>query len=82
MPDAGTAIQVCYDPGNSAGTFDSKVKALLKITEVLEWRYLLIITRDTERILEINGKKIEVIPIWKWLLIIQGIFCHRFADYE
>ena len=68
MPDAGTAIQVCYDIDNSAGTFDRQVKALLKITEVLECRHLLIITRDTERMLEMSDKKIEAIPVWKWLL--------------
>jgi uncharacterized protein len=68
VPDAGTAIQVCFDIDNSAGTFDREVKALLKISEVLECRQLFIITRDTERMLEINGKKIEVIPVWKWLL--------------
>jgi len=68
VPDAGTAIQVCYDPDNSAGTFDREVKALLKIAEVLECRYLLIITRDTEQMLEMSGKKIEAIPVWKWLL--------------
>jgi len=68
IPDAGMAIQVCYDLDNSVGTFDREVKALLKITEVLECRHLLIITRDAEQMLEIGGKKIEVIPIWKWLL--------------
>jgi uncharacterized protein len=68
VPDAATAIQVCYDLDNSAGTFDREVKALLKITKVLECSHLLIITRDTERILQISGKKIEVIPVWKWLL--------------
>ncbi len=31
-------------------------------------RQLLIITRDTERMLEISSKKIEVVPVWKWLL--------------
>jgi uncharacterized protein len=68
VPDAGTAIQVCYDLDNSAGTFDREVKALIKIAEVLECRQLLTITRDTERILEMSGKKIKVIPVWKWLL--------------
>lgn len=28
----------------------------------------MIITRDSEKILEIDGKTIEVIPVWKWLL--------------
>ncbi len=68
VPDAGIAIQVCFDIDNSDGTFDREVKALLKITVVLECRHLLIITRDTERMLEISGKKIEVIPVWKWLI--------------
>jgi len=68
VPDATTAIQVCFDINNSLGTFDREVKALLKITEVLECRHLLIITRDTERMLEKSGKKIEVIPVWKWLI--------------
>jgi predicted AAA+ superfamily ATPase len=68
IPDDYTAIQVCYNLVNSDGTFDRKVKALLKIAKVLECKKLLIITRDTERVLEMNGKTIEVIPIWKWLL--------------
>ena len=68
VPDAGTAIQVCYDIDNNPGTYDREVKALLKIAEALNCGHLFIITRDTERMLEINGKKIEVIPVWKWLL--------------
>ncbi|MEA4887575.1 MAG: ATP-binding protein, partial [Bacteroides graminisolvens] len=66
--DDYTAIQVCYNLDNNDGTFDREVKALLKITEVLECKKLLIITRDTERVIEMNGKTIEVIPVWKWLL--------------
>ena len=68
IPDAGTAIQVCYNLDNRDGTLDREVKALLKITQVLECHNLLIITRDTERILEVKDKRIEVTPVWKWLL--------------
>jgi predicted AAA+ superfamily ATPase len=69
IPDAYTAIQVCYNLDNNDGTFDREVKALLKITEVLECQKLQIITRDTEeRMLEIEGKVIEVVPVWKWML--------------
>jgi predicted AAA+ superfamily ATPase len=71
IPDTCTAIQVCYNLDNSDGTFDREVKALLKITEVLECRRLLIITRDTERALEKNGRMIEAVPVWKWLLSLQ-----------
>jgi predicted AAA+ superfamily ATPase len=28
----------------------------------------MIITRDAEKTVEINGVAIEVIPVWKWLL--------------
>jgi predicted AAA+ superfamily ATPase len=68
IPDDYTVIQVCYNLDNSGGTFDREVKALLKITEVLECKKLLIITRDAERTIEMNGTTIEVIPVWKWLL--------------
>lgn len=68
IPEASTAIQVCYHPDNNDGTFDREVNALLKISKVLECNRLLIITRDTERELEIDHKTIEVIPVWKFLL--------------
>lgn len=64
IPDAYTAIQVCYSLDNSLGTFDRE----MKITGILECKKLLVITRDTERMLEISGKTIEVVPAWKWLL--------------
>ena len=68
IPDAYTAIQVCYNLDNADGTLDREMKALAKISDVLECRRLVIITRDTERTLEVEGKTIEVIPVWKWLL--------------
>ena len=68
IPDEAVAIQVCYSLDNSDGTFDREVDALLKFSNVLECKKLMIITRDSEQILEINGKTIDVIPVWKWLL--------------
>ncbi len=68
IPDNYTAIQVCYNLDNADGTLDREMKALAKISDVLECRRLVIITRDTERMLEVEGKTIEVIPVWKWLL--------------
>lgn len=68
VPDVYTAIQVCYNLDNNDGTFEREVKALLKFSEVFECRQLLIITRDTEKTLEIKGRYIEVIPVWRWLL--------------
>jgi len=68
IPDEAIAIQVCYDLNNSDGTFDREVDALIKLPKVLECKKLMIITRDSEQILEIDDKTIEVIPVWKWLL--------------
>jgi len=69
IPDTYTAIQVCYSIEGNNSTIEREVKALLKITEVLECRKLLIITRNEEQTLELNGKVIEVVPVWKWLLL-------------
>ncbi len=68
IPDEAVAIQVCYTLDNSDGTFDREVGALLKLPGVLECKKLMIITRDSEQILESDDKTIEVVPVWKWLL--------------
>lgn len=68
IPDESLAIQVCYNLDNSDGTFERETSALLKLSNVLECKKLMVITRDSEQILEIDHKVIEVIPVWKWLL--------------
>jgi predicted AAA+ superfamily ATPase len=35
---------------------------------VLDCKRLIIVTKDQEQTLEVDGRIIEVIPIWKWLL--------------
>lgn len=68
IPDAHTAIQVCYNLGNADRTLDREVKALLRINDVLECSRLLIITRDEEKVIDSGDREIEVVPVWKWLL--------------
>ncbi len=68
VQETATAIQVCYDLTGADTTLDREVTALLKLSKVIECRQLLIITRDEERIIEMKGMSIQVIPIWKWLL--------------
>ncbi|MDL2257001.1 ATP-binding protein [Bacteroidales bacterium OttesenSCG-928-I14] len=68
IPEEAIAIQVSYDLENDKDTFDREVRALLKIGNVLKCDRLLIITRDSEQELLIEGKTIEVLPVWKWLL--------------
>lgn len=48
--------------------FDRKISALLKLSNVLECKKLMVITRDFEQVLEIDHKTIVIIPVWKWLL--------------
>jgi predicted AAA+ superfamily ATPase len=68
LPDTTTAIQVCYSLDNTGGTFDREVGSLVKLTKVLDCSRLMIITYSGERIIKIEDRIIEVIPIWKWLL--------------
>ena len=57
-------IQVCYSL-SGAETKKREITALLKASKKLNIEELLILTLDTEEI--IDGR-IKVIPVWKWLL--------------
>lgn len=67
IPTEKMAIQVSYSLKDEA-TYKREVNALLKISHAFETDKLFIITNDEERIIEEEGKQINVIPIWKWLL--------------
>ena len=60
-------IQVCYDLQNLK-TREREINGLLKASEALQCENLKIITMDQEEISSMNNKKINVIPLWKWLL--------------
>ena len=68
IPDDELAIQVSYFL-DDIETFNRETIALVKLSSILSCRKLMIITRDEERVVEIKGKIIEIIPIWKWLLL-------------
>ena len=60
-------VQVCYD----VEEYDTKARetsALIKASNKLFCKKLKIITWDHEEMEKIEGKKIEYIPLWKWLL--------------
>lgn len=59
-------IQVCYDIGD----FETKKRELLsliKASDKLNCKNLLIITQDFENEEKIKGKIIKFVPLWKWL---------------
>ena len=65
--DVKQLIQVTY--ASSKDEIEKReIKALLKASEELKCKNLLIITWDYEDELEIENKKIKFIPLWKWLL--------------
>jgi predicted AAA+ superfamily ATPase len=47
---------------------ERELKALLKASEELRCRDLLVVTRDYEAVEKIKGKKVVFTPLWKWLL--------------
>lgn len=67
IPDQETAIQVCYNIRES-DTYEREVGALITLNKYKPMRHNIIITRDDEYIHETNDMRIEVVPIWKWLL--------------
>ena len=68
IPDAALAIQVSYNRHKTDETWQRESTALIKFTKVLDCQRLLILSYDTEETVEVNGKTIEVMPVWKWLI--------------
>lgn len=60
-------IQVCSDT-NEEETLKRETRALVKAGEELKCPNLTIITDDAESEKEAGGKKIRLIPLWKWLI--------------
>ena len=60
-------IQVCYDMGNFM-TKDREIKPLLKASEEFRCNNLLILTMSEEMESFVDGKKIIIKQVWKWLL--------------
>jgi uncharacterized protein len=60
-------IQVCYNI-NDYGTKERETKPLLKASEELKCKKLLVITWDYEAEEKYNKNIIKFIPLWKWLL--------------
>ena len=60
-------IQVAYslrDPVTSI----REVDAIVEASEVFGATNLIIVTRDEEKVIQEDGKKISVVPAWRWFL--------------
>ena len=60
-------IQVCYDMSDIK-TEEREIKSLVKASEKYACNNLMILTFDQESKKIMDGKKISMIPVWKWLL--------------
>ena len=67
ITDNKTLIQVCYRI-NLAETEKREVDALISAAQNVETKEMIVITLDTEKVLEVNGFNIRFVPVWKWLL--------------
>ena len=71
IAEEGYAIQVSYSIYGEGmqDTFERETKALKQLDTFLSLKRMVIVTNDEEGTVSLeNGKQIEVIPAWKWLL--------------
>lgn len=67
VEETGEVIQVAYSVSNISS--DRETRTLVEAAKILkEAKRFIIITYEEEKELTVDGVKIEVIPIWKWLI--------------
>lgn len=67
VPEAATAYQVSYSIDDLA-TYERETIAITKFLKAFPSYRAVIITRNEEKTITVNGIEINVVPIWKWLL--------------
>jgi predicted AAA+ superfamily ATPase len=60
-------IQVCYNI-EEFNTREREIRSLLKASREIACKKLLVITWDYEDEIEVENRRIEFIPLWRWLL--------------
>lgn len=68
VPDEGLAVQVSYNIDDEE-TKKRETKALVALNKHTNLKKAIIITRDTEDCYQEEDFKIDIIPVWKWLLL-------------
>lgn len=67
VEETGEVIQVAYSVSNISS--DRETRTLVEAAKIVkEAKRFIIITYEEEKELTVDGVKIEVIPIWKWLI--------------
>lgn len=73
VPEEELAIQVSYSMLQSPDTFNREVTALKRLPNVLSCRRRLVLTNDESAEIEDEYGKIEIMPVWKWLNLPEGV---------
>lgn len=61
-------IQVSYKMDSDPQTEKREISALLKAAKELECDDLAILTWDQETVRMVNGKKVMIVPLWRWII--------------
>ena len=67
IPKEELAIQVSYSMVD-ADTFKRETDGLIKLSSVQSVKRMMVVTKDEEDVVERDGHRIEIAPLWKWLL--------------
>ncbi len=67
VPEVGMAVQVAYSTAD-AETFKREIDGLIKLSSVQQINRMIVVTMEEESIVEKEGFRIELVPLWKWLL--------------
>ena len=68
IPEENKAIQVSFSIDDPA-TYEREVGGMVKFLKAYKQYQGIIVTWDTERRIVDDGIAIEVVPVWKWLLV-------------
>ena len=67
IPEENLAIQVSYSM-TDPDTKKREIEGLAKLSSAQNVKRMVIVTKDEEEIIDNDGGRIEVLPLWKWLL--------------
>lgn len=67
VPEEKLAIQVSYSM-EDVDTLKRETDGLIKLASVQDIHRMIVVTKDEEGIVEKDDCRIELIPLWKWLL--------------
>lgn len=67
VPDEGLGVQVSYSLSDTT-TREREVGALVALNRLVNLKRCVIVTYDEEEVIEHKEVKIEVVPVWKWVM--------------